>query len=157
MQSLSDFNSLMALHSSLDMLALNGLACLRTLAMSDLSSSASLGFRLWHASSIAAIYSWYGEVLGVTAKFGPCDSTDSCAADRGLLDKFTTHCLTVESWSWFEGPAVPLLLLLFVLPLCCFLCHRFSNFFFWHTITFICLASFKFIHKPLAFFHKICI
>ena len=50
----------MALHSSLDMLALDGLACLRTLSMSALNSSASVGLRLWHATSITVIYSSYG-------------------------------------------------------------------------------------------------
>ena len=47
-------------------------------------------------------------VLGVTAKLVPCNSTDSCATDRMLLDKFTIQCLTFETWSWFEWPPVPL-------------------------------------------------
>ena len=50
----------MALHSSLDMLALDDLACLRTMAMSVLSFSASVGLRFWHDTSIAVMHSWYG-------------------------------------------------------------------------------------------------
>ena len=74
-------------------------------------------------------------VFGVTAKCGPCDSTASCAVDRGLLDKFTAQHLfltaencTVEIGSWFEWPLVPILPLWLVLPLWYFLHHKFSNF-----------------------------
>ena len=82
----------MVLYCSLDMLALAGLACLKT----TLNSSASLGMRLWCATSIAVIYSWYGG-LGVTEKLGLCYSTVSCATYRGLVGKFTTHHLLISA------------------------------------------------------------
>ena len=109
----------MALHSSLDMLTLSGLACFWTLAMSALHSSASDGFRFWPDTSAAEIYSWYGGILGVTAKLGPCASTFSWAVDRGLLQRFTTHHLfldAVEIWSWFEQPPVPKFATMVFLP-----------------------------------------
>ena len=59
-QSLSVLSSLMAFHSSFEMLGLDGLACFKILAMTALNSSASDGFRLWHATSTAVIYSLKG-------------------------------------------------------------------------------------------------
>ena len=79
----------MALHSSLDILAFGGLACFRTLAMSALNSSASVGFRIWHIPGMG--------VLGVTAKLGPYASPVSWAVDRGLLERFTTHHLFLDA------------------------------------------------------------
>ena len=57
MWSLSDLSCLMAFHSSLVKLGLRGFDYLRILDISALSSSTSVGFRLWHATSIAIIYS----------------------------------------------------------------------------------------------------
>ena len=65
MQSLSDFSCFMAFHSSLLKLPLGGLDCLRILDISALSSSASVGLRLWQATSIAVMYSLYGGSLGL--------------------------------------------------------------------------------------------
>ena len=59
----SDFNSLMALNSSLVKLALSVLDCLRTLEISAFNSSASVGLRLWQAILIAAMYSLYRQSL----------------------------------------------------------------------------------------------
>ena len=60
MQSPSDFNSFMALNSSLVKLALDVLDWLRILEISALNSSASVGLRPWQAISVTVIYSLYG-------------------------------------------------------------------------------------------------
>ena len=137
----------MALHSSLDILGLDGLACFRTLAMSALKFFCLSWFRILACFlSHCNIFLIWG-VFGVTVKLGPCASTVSWAVDRGLLDRFITHHLflnagencIVETGSWFEWSHVPILPLWMLL--CYFLCHNLSYFFFWHSITFACLAS----------------
>ena len=60
MQSLSDFSHFKAFYSSLVKLALEGLDCLRILEISVMRSSTSLGFKLWHATSMTVIYSLLG-------------------------------------------------------------------------------------------------
>ena len=59
-QSLSALSSLMAYHSSFEMLDLDGLASFKILAISALNSSASAGLRLWQATSAAVMYSLKG-------------------------------------------------------------------------------------------------
>ena len=54
-RSLSDLSSLMAFHSSLEMLGLVGFVCFKILAISALNSSASDVLRLWQANSTAVM------------------------------------------------------------------------------------------------------
>ena len=101
---------------SLVKLALGVLDCLRTMEISALNSSASVGLGLWQVMSIAAIYSLYGGLWSYIEVWPMCQSV-SCVSDWGCWIDFTTHCLfgTDDLWTWFEWP--------FLSQFCCYTCY----------------------------------
>ena len=64
---------------------------MRTLYISDINSSTSCGFNLWHTFSMPMMYSrWHG-YLGATAKLGPQASQVSWVWVR--VERFMSHFL----------------------------------------------------------------
>ena len=144
------YRSISGSNSSLVKLDLGGFGCLRILELPALSSSTSVGFTLWHASSIAVIYSRQGSLgLQQSLVHVTGEILEPLLAGAGFIN-YPSHWGGLELYLFWAAILVWMFVAIFAAIL--FSLPQPSKFSFWRCITFWCLT---FLRSSINFSHSL--